>query len=93
MNARQKAKKYKRLYEKSRIQPYIIEEYRTLQHYAYSQMIGSDMVMELPEEAIMKVVTKRMAEALRPLIEKNAEITRDERINRYIYRIDLWMRN
>lgn len=96
MNARQKAKKYKRLYEESRVtilRLHFGDEYHTLKHYTLSNMLDRDMVRDMPEEALMRLVSRRMAEGLIPLIEKNAEVTKDLGTNRYIYQIDLWARN
>ena len=56
-------------------------------------MLDRDMVRDMSEEALMRLVSRRMAEGLIPLIEKNAEVTKDLDTNRYIYRIDLWARN
>lgn len=93
MNARQKAKKYKRLYEEvlgKTIQPKII--YENLKHYKYACMVQRDEPMGIPDEVVKSHTIRKLTDGLREVVEKNMEVEEDIYSGRYICRIDVWAR-
>lgn len=95
MNARQKAKHFKRLYENSLPKtPYPVVYETTLpKHYRVQQLINNrDVVYMQDEPQIMKsIIENRIMQEIRPLIYDNLIVEKDEHIDAYRYLLDLWM--
>ena len=95
MNARQKAKHFKRLYEESLPKkPYPVV-YQTIlpKHYRVSQMIDArEIAYAQDTPQLMRThIENRILQELRPLIWDNLKVELDRYINKYRYSLDIWM--
>ncbi len=94
MNARQKAKKFKRLYEKALPKkPYPVM-YKTLlpKHYRISQMIDARDIADSPDTPqLLKIhIENKILQELRPLIWDNLKTEKDSYSDKYKYWLDIW---
>ena len=95
MNARQKAKHFKRLYEQSLpTKPYPVV-YKTLlpKHYRISQMIDARDICYLQDspQLLRTHIENRMLQELRSLIWDNLIVEKDKYTDKYRYSLDIWM--
>lgn len=92
MNLRQKAKRFKKLYEESLPKkPYPVV-YKTIspKHYRVQQIIDTRDMLDNPQ--LMKTLIKnRILQELSPLIWDNIIIEKYEHIDKYRYSLDIWM--
>ena len=90
MNARQKAKHFKRLYEEALPKkPYPVV-YKTIspKHYRIQQLMDRDIVYLQDNPQLLKThIENRILQELRPLIWDNLITEKD----RYRYSLDIWM--
>lgn len=96
MNARQKAKHFKRLYETSLPKkPYPVV-YKTLlpRHYRIAQLIDAhDIVYAQDTPQLLKThIENRILQELRPLIWDNLIVESDRYTQKYIYSLDIWIK-
>ena len=92
MNARQKAKYYKRLYEESLPKkPYPVV-YKTIspKHYRVQQIIDTKDMLDNPQ-LIKTLIENSILQKLRPLIWDNIIIEKYEHIDKHNYSLDVWM--
>ena len=93
MNARQKAKHYKRLYEQNLIRhkmirfPYPSEK---LTHYTARKMVFSDETDDFPPELLHKCICRELMEYFSEAVMNNIEVEDEGR--RKIYHVDIWLR-
>ena len=94
MNARQKAKHFKRLYEETLKKPYPVV-YKALlpKHYRISQMIDArDLAYLQDNPQLLKThIENRILQEIRPLIWDNLKTEKDSYIGKYRYSLDIWM--
>jgi len=95
MNARQKAKHFKRLYEEALPKkPYPVV-YKTIlpRHYRVQQLIDRDDMVYLQDKPqLLKThIENRILQELRPLIWDNLITEKDRDTNKYRYSLDIWM--
>lgn len=94
MNNRQKAKRFKRLYEEILKKPCPVA-YKTMlpKHYRISQMIYiRDMVYLQDNPQLLKThIENRILQEIRPLIWDNLISDRDIYTGAYRYSLDIWM--
>lgn len=94
MNARQKAKHFKRLYEESLKKPYPVVHQTILpKHYRVSQMIDArEIAYAQDTPQLMRThIENWILQELRPLIWDNLKVELDRYINKYRYSLDIWM--
>lgn len=95
MNARQKAKHFKRLYEETLPKkPYpVVYKSALPRHYRVQQLIDMrDIVCSQDDPQLLKtLIENRILQELRPLIRDNIITEKDEYINKYRYSLDIWM--
>lgn len=94
MNARQKAKRFKRLYEESMarmIRPQIISEAR-LKHYKYAHRISMNLVVGVPEEILKSHIARTLTEGVKEVVERNMVVEKDMYNSGYVYSVELWVR-
>ena len=95
MNARQKAKHFKRLYEESLPKkPYPVV-YKTIlpSHYRISQLIDArDIAYAQDNPQLLKtLIENRILQELRPLIWDNLKTEKDFYSDKYRYWLDIWV--
>ncbi len=95
MNARQKAKHFKRLYEEALPKkPYPVV-YKTLfpKHYRISQMIDARDIAYLQDnpQLLKTHIENRILQELRPLIWNNLKTEKDFYSDKYRYWLDIWV--
>ena len=96
MNARQKAKRFKRLYEEALPKkPYPVV-YTTIlpKHYRVQQLIDMRDIAYLQDKPqLLKThIENRILQELRPLIWDNLITEKDRYTNKLRYSLDIWMR-
>ena len=95
MNARQKAKHFKRLYEESLPKkPYPMVYQTTLpKHYRVQQLIDMRDVYYSQDSSQLRktIIENRILQELRPLIWDNLIIEKDKYVDIYRYSLDVWM--
>lgn len=95
MNARQKAKHFKRLYEESLPKkPYpVIYQTHSGQHYRVCNMIDErDIAYASLEPQLLKThIENGILRELRPLIWDNLKAEKDVKFDKVIYSLDIWM--
>ena len=93
MNARQKAKKFKKLYEEILPQkPYpVIYKTPSLTHYQISHMIDAKEMIYSPDnsELLRTLIENKILQELRPLIWNN--LKKDRYSDNYRYWLDIWV--
>ena len=92
MNARQKAKHFKRLYETKLIRPKIIQfpESGKLQHYTTKKMVLSHDDEDFPEEMMHTIICRELIRNFEETMINNVEVEEDDG-RRKIYRLDIWL--
>jgi hypothetical protein len=94
MNARQKAKHFKRLYEETLPKkPYPVV-YKTLcEHHRILAMIDARDIAYLQDnpQLLKTHIENRILQGLRPLIWDNLKTEKDKCLDKYIYSLDIWM--
>ena len=95
MNARQKAKHFKRLYEEALPKkPYPVV-YKTIlpRHYRVSQLIDARDIAYLQDRTqLLKThIENRILQELRPLIWDNLKTEKDFYSGKYRYWLDIWV--
>lgn len=94
MNARQKAKHFKRLYEEALPKkPYPVV-YKTLsEHHMILAMIDARDIAYLQDnpQLLKTHIENRILQGLRPLIWDNLKTEKDKYLDKYIYSLDIWM--
>ncbi len=93
MNNRQKAKKFKRLYEELLKIPYPVSYvYKTsLQHYKAEWMVRREDFYELTQTGMIdKVAAASLLKKLEPLVKDNMYSYKDDKADAIRYCIDLW---
>lgn len=97
MNLRQKAKRFKKLYEESLPKkPYpVVHSTTSLKHYKVQQSIDSRDILYIQDDLqIMKsVIENRILQELRPLIFDNLIVEHDLYTDTYRYSLDIWMKD
>ncbi len=96
MNARQKAKHFKRLYEESLPKkPYPVV-YKTIlpRHYRISQLIDArDIAYAQDNPQLLRThIENRMLQELRPLIWDSLIVEKANYTDKYRYSLDIWMK-
>lgn len=95
MNARQKAKHFKRLYEEALPKkPYpVVCKTLLPKYYRISQMIDArDIAYLYDNPQLLKThIENRILRELRPLIWDNLIIEKDKYIDKYRYSLNIWM--
>lgn len=95
MNLRQKAKRFKRLYEESLPKkPYPVVYKTTLpKHYRVQQFIDVRDIYNSQEnpQLLKTIIENRILQELRPLIWDNLRVEKDEYIDKYRYSLDIWV--
>lgn len=82
MNARQKAKHFKKLYEELL--------YRQPHKYQYRMEVNKDFAQNHKTE-IESEIEHRMLQILRPYIWNNLKVEKDIRTDKYILSLDFWI--
>lgn len=93
MNARQKAKHYKKLYETSlsRYEVRFTPQYTTLEHLQFYGYISPDMRVECPPDFIEKYLSRRICDKLTPVLKPYIEVWyKDGKISEGT--LDVWVR-
>ena len=94
MNTRQKAKYWKRLYEKTLPKkPYPVV-YQTIspKHYRVQHLMDARDVFYAPSPEMLKShIENGILRELRPLIWDNLKAERDLYAEKYIYTLDIWI--
>lgn len=95
MNLRQKAKRFKKLYEESLPKkPYpIVYKNIPLKHYRIQQLIARNDIHSLQtDQQLMKtLIENRILQKLRPLISDNLIVEKDYYRDSYRCTLDIWM--
>lgn len=93
MNARQKAKHFKRLYENNLPKkPYPIVYQSPKKHYEAQLMIDKRNLLFPEEDPFFKThIENCMLDKLRPIIWNNLTVEKDIRRDLYVYRLDVWV--
>ena len=94
MNARQKAKHFKRLYEESLPKkPYpIVYQTHNNKHYKVRHMVNTrDIVYEQSPTMLQTQILNGILRELRPIIWDNLVTEKDIYTDKYIYSLDIWM--
>lgn len=95
MNARQKAKHFKRLYEEVLPKKTYPVMYKTLlpKHYRISQMIDARDIADSPDtpQLLKTHIESRILQELRPLIWDNLKTEKDSYSDKYRYWLDIWV--
>jgi hypothetical protein len=95
MNLRQKAKHFKKLYEKTLYnrQDFAVHPYKLPVHYKIKASISKDELMQFPESAPMlttKMINMMMQE-IKPIVTNNLIVEDDIRSNEYQSSLDIWI--
>lgn len=96
MNARQKAKKFKKLYEEILPQkPYpVVYKTPSLKHYKISHMVNAKDMVYSPDNSQllqMLLIENKILQELRPLIWNNLKTEKDLYSDNYRYWLDIWV--
>ena len=96
MNARQKAKHFKKLYEEALPKkPYTVE-YKTIfpRHYKVQQDMDIEDINYLQDnpQRLKTHIENRILQELRPLIWDNLIVEKDRYTDKYKYSLDIWMK-
>lgn len=92
MNARQKAKHYKKLYEQMKLPIHTLSVDRTyLQHYRIEKMSPFDNVLNSPEIA-GRMIMDSMLKDLEPIIKKNICFETNNEYRKVIADLDIWLK-
>ena len=94
MNARQKAKHFKRLYEEALPKkPYPVVYKTLLGHHRILAMIDARDIAYLQDnpQLLKTHIENRILQGLRPLIWDNLKTEKDKCLDKYIYSLDIWM--
>ena len=96
MNARQKAKHFKKLYEETLPKkPYPVE-YKTIfpRHYKVQQDMDIKDIIYLQDnpQRLKTHIENRILQELRPLIWDNLIVEKDRYTDKYRYSLDIWMK-
>lgn len=93
MNARQKAKHFKRLYETKLFIPKFIRfpyPSEKLTHYAAKKMVLKNEEDDFPPELLHKCICRELMEYFAEAIAKNVEV--EDEGSQKIYHVDIWLR-
>lgn len=93
MNARQKAKHFKRLYEEALTKkPYPVV-YKTIlpEHYKVQMCMDMRDIENNPHVLLKIHIENRILQEIRPLIWDNLITEKDRDTNKYRYSLDIWM--
>ena len=90
MNARQKAKHYKKLYEQMKLPIYSVDR-TNLQHYRIEKMSPFDNVLSSPEIA-GRMIMDSILKDLEPIIKKNICFETNNQYREVIADIDIWLK-
>ena len=95
MNARQKAKRFKRLYEEALPKkPYPVV-YKTIlpKHYRVEQLISMREIVcsQDSPQLLRTLIENRILQSLRPLIWDNLKTEKDFYSDKYRYWLDIWV--
>lgn len=94
MNLRQKAKRFKKLYEDAlpkKPYPVIYESHRA-KHYRVRHMIDKREIAYAPSPQLLQTqIENSILRELRPLIRDNLIAEKDLYTNKIIYSLDFWM--
>lgn len=95
MNARQKAKKFKKLYEEILPQkPYpVVYKTPSLKHYRISHMVNAKDMFYSPDNSqpLRTLIENKIMQELRPLIWNNLKTESDLYSDNYRYLLDIWI--
>jgi hypothetical protein len=94
MNARQKAKHYKKLYEEILSRPLpVIYQTTTPTHYRARLMMNNrDIAYGEQSPSLLKThIENGILRELRPMIWDNLKTEKDIYTDKYIYSLDVWM--
>ena len=92
MNARQKAKHFKRLYEEALPKkPYpVVYKTQLPEHYRILQTIDERDVYDGIPQLLKTYIENKILGELRPLISEHIKTERDLRTDKYRYWLDIW---
>lgn len=95
MNLRQKAKRFKRLYEDAlprKPYPVVIKTAHNKHFRARYTLDHADMKYALDNPVLLKThIENRILNELRPIIWDNLIVEKDEKTDKYIYTLDVFM--
>lgn len=96
MNLRQKAKRFKKLYEEGLPKkPYPVVHQTMLPRH-YRAQLAVDMCdvneMQTDPELLRIYIENKMLEELRPIIRDNIKTEENRYTNKYICSLDIWMK-
>ena len=92
MNARQKAKRYKKLYENMLKKPYpVIYKARDGKHYRVRYKVNRMELVGVPPHALQNDIENHILEELRPIVRDNLKVENDLYSDEFIYSLDIWM--
>lgn len=97
MNLRQKAKRFKKLYEESlpkKPYPVIYKSERGLKHYKQSTSfisIANEDYTEYAPDLVNHYAVTELLDGIRPIITKNIKEERDRYTGNIIYSVDIWI--
>lgn len=92
MNARQKAKHFKKLYEQAKPNYKIIQFPKSsrLKHYAAGRVVMHEELCDFTEDMYFKcIVCPDLLDKFKDKLIENIEVETDER--KTIYRLDIWL--
>lgn len=94
MNLRQKAKRFKKLYEDAlpkKPYPVIYETHRA-KHYRIRHMVDKSEIAYAPSSQLLQTqIENGILRELRPVIRDNLKAEKDLYTDKIIYSLDVWM--
>ena len=95
MNLRQKAKRFKKLYEDAlpkKPYPVIYETHREEKHYRIRHMVDKSEIAYAPSPQLFQTqIENSILRELRPVIWDNLKAEENSYTNKIIYSLDVWM--
>lgn len=94
MNLRQKAKRFKRLYEEMRRQPYVVfKTTKELKHYKACKILTEDEFfnMQRTPDLLVARIENDILNELKPVIKENIKQETDFYTGKLKYTLNIWL--